>query len=43
MKVRSAIAEIAAREGMDVIFGYPRNAILEQAAGIARETRASRL
>lgn len=32
MKVGTAIAEILAREGIDVIFGYPRNAVLEQAA-----------
>jgi acetolactate synthase-1/2/3 large subunit len=34
MKVAAAIAEILAREGIDVIFGYPRNAVLEQAAAI---------
>jgi len=32
MKVGAAIAEILALEGVDVIFGYPRNAVLEQAA-----------
>lgn len=32
MKVGAAIAEILEREGVDVIFGYPRNAVLEQAA-----------
>lgn len=32
MKVGAAIAEILAHEGVDVIFGYPRNAVLEQAA-----------
>ncbi|MXO65279.1 thiamine pyrophosphate-requiring protein [Altericroceibacterium endophyticum] len=32
MKVSSAIAEILQREGVDVIFGYPRNAVLETAA-----------
>lgn len=32
MKVGAAVAEILAREGIDVIFGYPRNAVLEQAA-----------
>lgn len=32
MKVGAAIADILAREGVDVIFGYPRNAVLEQAA-----------
>ena len=34
MKVGSAIAEILRREGIDVIFGYPRNAVLEEAAAI---------
>jgi acetolactate synthase-1/2/3 large subunit len=34
MKVSAAIAEVLAREGIDVIFGYPRNAVLEQAAAI---------
>jgi acetolactate synthase I/II/III large subunit len=33
MKVSAAIADILEREGVDVIFGYPRNAVLEQAAG----------
>ena len=32
MKVKHAIAEILQREGVDVIFGYPRNAVLEAAA-----------
>ena len=32
VKVGSAIAEILRREGVDIIFGYPRNAVLEQAA-----------
>ncbi|MCW3837635.1 thiamine pyrophosphate-requiring protein [Sphingomonas canadensis] len=32
MKVSAAIAEILKRENVDVIFGYPRNAVLEQAA-----------
>jgi acetolactate synthase-1/2/3 large subunit len=32
MKVSSAIVEILRREGVDVIFGYPRNAVLEAAA-----------
>jgi len=32
MKVPAAIAEILAREGVDVIFGYPRNPVLEAAA-----------
>lgn len=32
MKVSEAIAEILCREGIEVIFGYPRNAVLETAA-----------
>ena len=32
MKVGPAIVEILRREGVDVIFGYPRNAVLEAAA-----------
>ena len=32
MKVPAAIAEILKREGVDVVFGYPRNAVLEAAA-----------
>jgi len=32
VKVGAAIADILVREGVDVIFGYPRNAVLEQAA-----------
>src|SRR4029079_15120284 len=32
MKVGAAIAEILRREGVDVLFGYPRNAVLEAAA-----------
>lgn len=32
MKVGAAIAEILKREGVDVLFGYPRNAVLEAAA-----------
>lgn len=32
MKVSEAIAEILQREGIEVIFGYPRNAVLETAA-----------
>jgi acetolactate synthase-1/2/3 large subunit len=32
MKPPAAIAEILKREGIDVIFGYPRNAVLEAAA-----------
>lgn len=31
-KVGGVIAEILRREGVDVIFGYPRNAVLEEAA-----------
>ncbi|CAN5486248.1 thiamine pyrophosphate-requiring protein [soil metagenome] len=34
MKVSEAIAEILRREGVSVIFGYPRNAVLEAAADI---------
>ena len=32
MKTAAAIAEILKREGVDVLFGYPRNALLEAAA-----------
>ncbi len=32
MKVPAAIAEILKREGVDILFGYPRNAVLEAAA-----------
>jgi acetolactate synthase-1/2/3 large subunit len=32
MKAGAAIAEILKREGVDVLFGYPRNAVLEHAA-----------
>src|SRR3982750_2344988 len=32
MKVSAAIAEILKREGVDILFGYPRNAVLEAAA-----------
>ena len=32
MKVPEAIAEIMKREGVDLLFGYPRNAVLEAAA-----------
>ena len=32
MKVSAAIAHILKCEGVDVIFGYPRNAVLEEAA-----------
>ncbi|MEO6359558.1 MAG: thiamine pyrophosphate-requiring protein [Sphingomicrobium sp.] len=38
MKVGAAIADILSREGVDVIFGYPRNAVLEQAAAIGIRT-----
>ena len=34
MDVASAIAEILKREGVDVLFGYPRNAVLEAAARV---------
>jgi acetolactate synthase-1/2/3 large subunit len=34
MKVSAAIAEILRREGISVIFGYPRNAVLETSAQI---------
>ena len=32
MNVSAAIAEILKREGVDILFGYPRNAVLEAAA-----------
>jgi acetolactate synthase I/II/III large subunit len=32
MKVSEAIVEILKREGVDILFGYPRNALLEAAA-----------
>jgi acetolactate synthase-1/2/3 large subunit len=32
MKVPAAIAEILKREGVDIVFGYPRNSVLEAAA-----------
>ncbi|MEO8722744.1 MAG: thiamine pyrophosphate-binding protein, partial [Sphingobium sp.] len=38
MKVGAAIAEILKREGVDAIFGYPRNAVLEQAAAVGIRT-----
>ena len=38
MKVSAAIAEILRREGVDVIFGYPRNAVLERAAELGIRT-----
>ncbi len=38
MKISTAIAEILRREGVDVIFGYPRNAVLEQAAATGIRT-----
>jgi len=34
MKVPAAIAEILKREGVDILFGYPRNAVLEAAAAV---------
>jgi acetolactate synthase-1/2/3 large subunit len=34
MKVSEVVAEILKREGVDVIFGYPRNRVLESAAEI---------
>jgi len=34
MKVGAVIADILRQEGVDVIFGYPRNAVLEEAAAI---------
>lgn len=38
MKISTAVAEILRREGVDVIFGYPRNAVLEQAAAAGIRT-----
>lgn len=38
MKISAAVAEILRREGVDVIFGYPRNAVLEQAAATGIRT-----
>ena len=38
MKVSAAIAEILKREGVDVVFGYPRNQVLEQAAAAGIRT-----
>src|SRR3569623_1226920 len=38
MKVADAIAEILQREGVDVILGYPRNAVLEAAAAAGIRT-----
>lgn len=38
MKVSEAIAEILVREGVEVIFGYPRNAVLETAAAAGIRT-----
>ncbi len=32
MKTAAAIAEILKQEGIDVLFGYPRNQLLEAAA-----------
>lgn len=34
MKVSTAVAEVLRREGVDLIFGYPRNAVLEEAAAL---------
>ncbi len=34
MKVSDVVAEILKREGVDVIFGYPRNRVLESAADL---------
>jgi acetolactate synthase-1/2/3 large subunit len=34
MKVSAAVAETLRREGVDTIFGYPRNAVLEEAAAL---------
>ena len=34
MKVPAAIAEIMKREGVDILFGYPRNPVLEAAAEV---------
>jgi acetolactate synthase-1/2/3 large subunit len=34
MKVPAAVAELLRKEGVEVIFGYPRNAVLEAAAEI---------
>ncbi|MEO6388063.1 MAG: thiamine pyrophosphate-requiring protein [Croceibacterium sp.] len=34
MKVSTAVAEVLRREGVEVIFGYPRNAVLEEAASL---------
>ena len=39
MKVPAAIAEILKREGVDILFGYPRNAVLEAAAEPDRAER----
>ena len=32
MKLGAAIAEIMKREGIDILFGYPRNHLIEHAA-----------
>ena len=32
MKVSAAIAEILRREGVDTLFAYPRNPVIEEAA-----------
>ena len=39
MKVPAAIAEILKREGVDILFGYPRNAVLEAAAKVLVEAK----
>jgi acetolactate synthase-1/2/3 large subunit len=38
MLVGAAIAEILKREGVDILFGYPRNAVLEHAAATGIRT-----
>ncbi|WP_129794548.1 thiamine pyrophosphate-binding protein, partial [Sphingosinicella sp. CPCC 101087] len=38
MKLGGAIAQVLKREGVDVIFGYPRNAVLEEAAAAGIRT-----
>ena len=40
MQVATAIAEILKREGVEVIFGYPVNPILEEAAKVGLVSRA---
>ena len=36
MKVSAAVAEILKREGVDTLFAYPRNAVIEEAAKAGR-------